>query len=215
MSTPQGRDHILFAILRRSCFFNIQMDAPEAPDALNAVSRVRRITGPPSVDPLSVGATGSQGQTLHVSTPNQSLRLRDPSRFMDSPGRGQRIDPAIHGIGETPSLTPDLSLLTECFERNEGPGLESPPRAGQSKGVATFCGMGGDLPIERGVLRRVCLWRHNLVLLSLHSDSLTWKWMVPWKTTFLCEQGVFHFHVKCSSQCIFFLEFSLYSIVLG
>ena len=36
----------------------------------------------------------------------------------------------------------------------------------------------------------------------IHSDSLTWKWkMVPWKTTFLYEQGVFHFHVMCSSEC--------------
>ena len=29
------------------------------------------------------------------------------------------------------------------------------------------------------------------------SDSLTWKWkMVPWKTTFLYGQEVFHFHVS-------------------
>ena len=33
------------------------------------------------------------------------------------------------------------------------------------------------------------------------SDSLTWKWkMVTWKTTFLYQQRVFHFHVS-ESEC--------------
>lgn len=42
---------------------------------------------------------------------------------------------------------------------------------------------------------------------SAHSDSLTWKWtIVPWKTTFLYDQGVFHFHVSRSVGVFFCLR---------
>ena len=38
--------------------------------------------------------------------------------------------------------------------------------------------------------------------LSLHSDSLTWKWkMACWMTILLYKQAVFRFHVMCLSEC--------------